>query len=97
MTMNRIETDPSRDAEQLFLDFGDRILDGEIVPPTNDLEATFLRVHRAPRANDAVSANTPFSLTARMRKPIVQNKDAPLWIRIARNRIARERHRRVLG
>lgn len=64
---------PSRDEQQAFLDYGDRIVDGDTPPPINDLESTFLRVQSAMRADQRVPGVMPDHLRMRAWEEIMQN------------------------
>jgi hypothetical protein len=67
----------SRDEQQAFLDYGDRVADGDTTPPTSDLESTYLRVQRAMRSSAAASQNMPDHLRAQMWEDIMQSAAAP--------------------
>jgi hypothetical protein len=67
---------PSRDEQQAFLDYGDRVVDGDTSTPTNDLESTFLRVQRAMRTHEATSRDMPDHLRMRAWEDIMQNTAA---------------------
>jgi hypothetical protein len=64
---------PSRDEQQAFLDYGDRVVDGDTTPPTSDLESTFLRVQRAMRSSAAASNTMPDHLRMRAWEDVMQN------------------------
>lgn len=64
---------PSRDEQQAFLDYGDRVVDGDTTPPTSDLESTFLRVQRAMRSSAAASDTMPDHLRMHAWEDIMRN------------------------
>ncbi len=63
----------SRDEQQAFLDYGDRVIDGDTPPPTSDLESTYLRVQQAMRPNAAASQTMPDHLRTRTWEDIMEN------------------------
>lgn len=72
----KLRQTPSRDELQAFLDYGDRVVDGDTTPPTTDLESTFLRVQRAMRADHRVPGTMPDHLRMRAWEDIMQNSAA---------------------
>lgn len=69
----KLRQTPSRDEQQAFLDYGDRVVDGDTAPPTTDLESTFLRVQRAMRADQRVPGTMPDHLRMRAWEDVMQN------------------------
>lgn len=67
----------SRDEQQAFLDYGDRVADGDTTPPTSDLESTYLRVQRAMRAQQPAPGAMPDSLRTRTWEDIMRNAATP--------------------
>ncbi len=67
----------SRDEQQAFLEYGDRVIDGDTTPPPSDLESTYMRVQRAMRSNADVSRDMPDHLKMRAWEDIMETAAAP--------------------
>lgn len=84
----------SRNEQQAFLDYGDRIVDGDTVPPANELESTFLKIQRAMRREASAPDTMPDHLRTRTWEDIMQNIATPT-MRAPIGRHGQTGHRRV--